>query len=204
MSTNQVNSIQASFDLMQSVVQQISSKVENKILSKRSILGKQNDFINSLKEKRFSLGLFYLIADSTFETHKERKNLSLDEECEYQLMLESGNNWQCSIKYYKSSNNTLMPLFCKCSYDFVCKKEEENIYFSFEYMNKLIEKNRAKKIQRGPDYQCEFVLKKKTKKPWKCVVKKENSKPLNKNDEYYCNCVYEEICQKERLVDFYS
>jgi len=202
--SNQVSSIQVSFDLMQSFNQQISYTVDNKVLIKRNNLGNQNDYENSQKGKRFALGLLYLIADIVFENDKKKKNLSLDEECEYQLMLENGHDWHCSIKHQKTSNNTLIPLFCKCSYDYVCNKEEEKIYFSLEYMNKLIEKNKAKNIHRGPDYQCEFVLKKKTKKPWKCVVKKENSKPLNKNDEYFCNCIHEEVCQKERLVDFYS
>jgi len=204
MSSNQVNSVQVSFDLMQSFIQQIPRAVDNQISTKRFNFDKQNDFVNSLKETRFSLGLLYLIADIAFDAHKEKKNLSLDKECEYHLMLENGRDWHCSIRHQKSSNNTLIPLFCKCSYDYVCNMEEERIYFSFEYMNKLIKKNKAKNIQRGPDYQCEFVLKKKTKKAWKCVVKRETSKPLNKNDEYYCDCKHEEVCQKDRLVDFYS
>lgn len=119
-----------------------------------------------------------------------------------------------------------IPLFCLCSYERDCSQNEK-MHLSIQYAAQLEQENREKGVNRGADYQCENVLKARTKlKRWTCSVKRENlfrttSPPLGpapvtdhfgesekqfrtKNDELYCDCFHKKKCKHTRIVDFYD
>lgn len=107
------------------------------------------------------------------------------------------------------------------------------MYLSSEFAKQLERENHAKGVERGADYQCENMLKTKTKKRWTCALKRDqeqeritttrssltstayavnnnhNSKNNNNNnnkpnnDELYCDCFHKKNCKKSRMVEFF-
>lgn len=129
------------------------------------------------------------------------------------------------FSYVKSEDQKKIPLFCMCSYERDCSLNEK-MHLSIQYATQLEKENREKGLNRGADYQCENVLKAKTKlKHWTCTVKgakhftssvtpvsahskkkfaqSENQLKQN-NDELYCDCFHKKKCKHNRMVDFYD
>ena len=112
-----------------------------------------------------------------------------------------------------------------CSYERDCSLTEK-MHLSIQYATQLEKENREKGLSRGADYQCENVLKAKTKlKRWTCTVKgakhftasvtsvsthsknkfaKSENQNKQKNYELYCDCFHKKKCKQSRMVDFYD
>jgi hypothetical protein len=140
--------------------------------------------------------------------------INKEKACAHSLKLEDNKDWQCKLKYQKwktQSNNKnynqswfKKPLFYVCSYEYDCNLENEKFFFSFDYLVKLKNQNKLKNIDRGPDHQCEKLLKKQTHRVWSCSLKEEfKSNLLDNNDEYYCDCFYQNKCKHQRFVDLF-
>lgn len=96
------------------------------------------------------------------------------------------------------------------------------MYLSSEFAKQLERENHAKGVERGADYQCENMLKTKTKKRWTCALKRDqeqitttkssltstayavnNNHNKPNNDELYCDCFHKKNCKKSRMVEFF-
>ena len=144
-----------------------------------------------------------------FDKSDARKTRKKENECAENLKRENGKDWQCRLKYAKSSTKSSSssrgerkPLFFNCLYEYDCDPENQRFYFSLNYLRKLRAENRLKNIDRGPDYQCERLLRKQTSRLWTCSLREEvNSNMLDKNDVFYCDCYFQNKCKHQRLVD---
>lgn len=181
-------------------------------LSSFSFLSSTFQLHTSTRKKSF-LDLMEFLKDVWDVPMSEKnKKLSKDVECAINLKKEDGHNWSCKIKYkqgkklinensYRIKNN-LVPFLCICSYEYDCSNQNETFFFSYNYMEKLAAENKKNRINRGPEYQCENVLMKKTRDKWSCVVKKNVNNTIV-NEEYYCDCKSIKKCTHQRMVDFY-
>lgn len=132
------------------------------------------------------------------------------------------------LNSFKNENKKKIPLFCLCSYETDCS-QNERMHLSIQYAAQLERENRGKGINRGADYQCENVLKARTKlKRWTCSIRREKHHSLTtsaptalatkkshlskdqhanltpKNDELFCDCFHKKKCKHTRMVDFYD
>lgn len=165
----------------------------------------------SKKHSLFDLMKFLNVEDRPEFVSPSSKNMSREQECSNNLKKEDGHNWSCKTNHVASKSSSddlkfnniknpltsadkpkinLIPLFCICSYEYDCDIVNSEMSFSYDYMKQLKKQNYLKKVKRGADYQCENVLKKKTKQSWSCAIKKETKRPLDKSREYFCKCFH--------------
>lgn len=124
------------------------------------------------------------------------KNLKLEEKLEN---IEE-KNWTCKIIKDKATN---IPLICSCSHQYECTETKE-YHFSSKYKNEIKLKNQLMKINRGADFQCEKMLKKKTLVDWICELEKNQQQEItNTDEEYFCKCLHRKMCTYDRYVDIF-
>lgn len=172
----------------------IEQKIKRPLLFERDKTIKINDFFQNknlgiVKKKKIKNEKLFIIKKCV-------KNLRLEEKLEN---IEE-KNWTCKIIKDKATN---IPLICSCSHQYECTETKE-YHFSSKYKNEIKLKNQLMKINRGADFQCEKMLKKKTLVDWICELEKNQQQEItNTDEEYFCKCLHRKMCTYDRYVDIF-